>query len=142
MAEDVTYPVTPVKGAVYPNRSSLLTLPGDYATGMVTRIHKHALRRLYLREHRKAKGLSAAAVAGRMGMERESLLRFEREAQTRANPEKQAEYANALGIAPEALWRLPDDPLLDTMVDQAPPEVRELAQDMAKNLRRLVSGKR
>lgn len=109
---------------------------------MVTQIRKGSVRRLYLREHRKARGLSAEAMAGRMGMERESLLRLEREAQTRANGEKQAQYADALGIAPEALWRLPEDPLLDTMIQQAPPEVKELAEDMAKNLRRLVSGRK
>jgi DNA-binding XRE family transcriptional regulator len=87
------------------------------------------------------KGMSAEQMAGRLGMERESVLRLEREAMTRANPEKQAEYADILQIQPEALWRPPSDPSLDTLVEQAPPEKRELAHDMAANLRRFVSGK-
>ena len=73
-----------------------------YVAGMVTR-----RRRLFLKEHRKAKGVSAAAMADRLGIERESIYRLEREAMTRLNGEKQAAYARALGIEPEDLWRPP-----------------------------------
>jgi transcriptional regulator with XRE-family HTH domain len=137
----VTYPVTVRKPFVCPARSSLCGSSREYVTGMVTRIGARRPRRLYLREHRKDKGISAEQMAGRLGMERESVLRLEREAMTRANPEKQAEYADILQIQPEALWRPPSDPSLDTLVEQAPPEKRELSHDMAANLRRFVSGK-
>lgn len=103
---------------------------------MVTRIHKHVRGRLYPREHRKAKGLSAEMVAGRMGMERESLLRLERESATRMNPEKQHQYADAIGLTdPAQLWRPPSEaPSLDAMVAGAPDDVREMASDIVRRL--------
>lgn len=106
-----------------------------YATGMVTRIHKMARRRLFLREHRKAKGLSADAVAGRMDppMERESLLRLERELH-RVNPDKQASYAHALGMQPEDLWRPPGTPSLDAMVHDAPADVQAMVADIVRRM--------
>jgi lambda repressor-like predicted transcriptional regulator len=75
-----------------------------YVAGMVTR-----RRRLFLKEHREAHGVSAAAMADRLGIERESLYRLEREAMTRLNGQKQAAYASALGIEPETLWQPPGD---------------------------------
>ena len=104
---------------------------------MVTRIHSRAPRRLFLREHRKAKGLSAASVAGRLGMERESLLRLERKPGG-VNSEKQAAYAAALDIEPEDLWRLPGIPSLDGLVSNAEPDVQIMAADI---VRRLVGGR-
>ncbi len=141
MPPDVTYPVTVCKPHLCPFRSSLCGSSWEYVTGMVTRIHGRRPRRLFLREHRKAKGISAEIMAGRLGIERESVLRLEREALTRANGQRQAEYADILQIEPEALWRAPNEPSLDSLVEQAPPDKRELAEDMARNLRRYVSGK-
>ncbi len=106
---------------------------------MVTRIHRHVRGRLYLREHREAKGLSAPYMAERMGMERESLLRLEREAQTRCTPEKQAQYADALGIEPAALWRPPGAPSIDSLLRNADDATRTLAVDIVG---RLVANKR
>jgi transcriptional regulator with XRE-family HTH domain len=100
---------------------------------MVTRIHKSAARRLFLREHRKVKGVSAEAMAGRLGIERESLLRLEREPR-RANPEKQAAYAAALQLEPEDLWRPPGRPSLDGMVNSATPEIQQMASDIVRRL--------
>jgi transcriptional regulator with XRE-family HTH domain len=65
-------------------------------------------RRLYLKEHREAHGISAAAMAERLGIARESIYRLERQAMTRLNGEKQAAYARALDIEPEDLWRPPN----------------------------------
>src|SRR6185369_4784330 len=101
------------RGSVFhvkPARIPLAPLRGVYVAAMVTRIHKGARRRLFLQEHRKAKGLSAEQMAGRLGITRESLYRLEREALTRLSPEKQIAYAEALAIEPEALWRRPDTP--------------------------------
>src|SRR5437870_5021128 len=101
----VTYSVTGcqrscVTGTVIHRRQQL-----EYVAAMVTRIHKSARRRLFLKEHREAKGVSAEQMAGRLGIERESVYRLEREAFTRLNPEKQAAYAAALDLEPESLWR-------------------------------------
>lgn len=104
---------------------------------MVTRIRKHAKGRLFLKENREAKGVSAEAMAGRLGIERESVYRLEREL-WRVNSERQVQYAEALGIEPTALWRLPGTVSLDEIVADAPAEVRNLAADI---VRRLVSGR-
>ena len=58
-------------------------------------------------EHREAKGLSAVAMARKLGIERGSVYRHEREPE-RVNPKKQVQWAAALGIEPEALWRPPE----------------------------------
>jgi DNA-binding XRE family transcriptional regulator len=108
-------------------------VPGAILAGMVTHIHKHAKRRLFLKEHRKAKGVSATAMAGRLGIERESVYRLERE-QWRMDPEKQAEWAAALGIEPEDLWRLPGRPSLDGMIQAEPDDVKDMAADIVKRL--------
>lgn len=105
---------------------------------MVTRIHKYGPRRLFLREHRKAKEISAETLAGRLGIERESVLRLEREPH-RMTPDKQAAYAHALDLEPEDLWRPPGRPSLDGMVQGTPDTVQEMAADI---VRRLVAGGR
>jgi transcriptional regulator with XRE-family HTH domain len=103
--------------------------------GMVTRPRKAQRRRLFLKEHREAKGVSAATMAAKLGIERESVYRLEREL-WRVNSDKQADWAHALGIEPEALWRPPGAISLDAMVAAAPDELREMAADI---VRRLVS---
>lgn len=109
-----------------------------YVTAMVTRIHKGVRARLFLREHREAKGVSAEQMAGRLGIERESVYRLERE-QERMDPQKQANYAAALGIAPEALWRPPGVPSIDELLSGAPDDVKTMAADIVQ---RLVAGRR
>jgi transcriptional regulator with XRE-family HTH domain len=108
-----------------------------YVTDMVTKIHKRGFRRLYLKEHRTAKGISAEAMAGRLGIERESVYRLEREPR-RMNSEKQAAYAAALGLEPEELWRPPGRVSLDAMVANAPDDLRETVTAIVA---RLVSGR-
>jgi transcriptional regulator with XRE-family HTH domain len=103
---------------------------------MVTRIHKGVRRRLFLKEHREAKGLSAEQMGGRLEIERESVYRLEREPQ-RVRPDTQAAWADACGVEPEDLWRPPDRPSLDAMVKDAPDDVQKMAADI---VRRLVSG--
>lgn len=104
---------------------------------MVTRIYRHR-RRLFLKEHREAKGVSAEAMAGRLGIERESVYRLERESMSRASPEKQLAYAQALDIDPSDLWHPPGTTRLDALVADAPEEVRQMAVDI---VRRLISGR-
>jgi transcriptional regulator with XRE-family HTH domain len=132
---------------------------------MVTRIHKHGKKRLFLKEHREAKGVSAEAMGGRLGIERESVYRQERaeafykgplaEASEtlacclsyddligewwRVDPGKQLEWAAALGLDdPGALWRPPTAVSLDEMVRPAPDDVQKMAVDI---VRRLVAGR-
>lgn len=117
---------------------------GASMAAVVTRIYQSRKRRLFLREHRKAKGVSATMMGGRLGIERESVLRLEREPQ-RVNSEKQADYAAALDLQPEDLWRPPavpeppKAPSLDAMVKDVPEETRKMVADIVF---RLVSGGR
>lgn len=107
---------------------------------MVTRIHKGATRRLFLKQHREAKGVSAEMMAGRLGIERESVYRMEREPH-RVNSVKQAAWAAALDIEPEELWRQPGVRSVDAMIRAAPPDVQDMAIEMAADIvRRLASG--
>lgn len=110
--------------------------PSAKVTGMVTRIHHRRKARLFLREWRKAKGVSATVMGRRLGMERESVLRLERE-WNRCAPDKQAQYADALGIQPEALWHppVPDDrPSLDAMTRDIPDDVRDMVVDVVRRM--------
>lgn len=104
-----------------------------YATVMVTKIRKGAPRRVFLREWRKHKNLDAVALAGRLGIERESYYRLEREP-NRINLGELEALADALGIAPSDLWRLPSNPSLDAEVAGAPQEVRDTAFDIVRRL--------
>ena len=103
-------------------------------TGMVTR-QKAQKRRLFLKEHRKAKKVSAAVMAEKLGIERESVHRLEREP-WRVDSDRQLQWAVALGIEPEDLWRPPGTPSIDAMVQSEPAELREKAADI---VRRLIS---
>jgi transcriptional regulator with XRE-family HTH domain len=110
---------------------------------MVTHIHKSAPKRLYPKEHRKAKGVSAQTMAGRLGIERESVYRLEREWPTRMTPEKQAQWADALGINPDELFHLPGATSLDALAAAVPDDLKGLATEVAADaLRRFVAGRR
>jgi transcriptional regulator with XRE-family HTH domain len=131
----VTYPVTVVNTFVAGADTPCFCQPGT-VTGMVTRIHKHAKPRLYLREHREAKGIDAPRMAERMGMERESLYRLEREWH-RCAPTKQLQYADALGIDVTDLWFPPGEkpvPVLDSIVEAEPEATKALARDILTQL--------
>ena len=71
----------------------------------------------------------------RLGMERESIYRLESK-HWGVSSQKQAAYAEALGLEPEELWRLPDNPSLDHIISRAPEDIQESVQ---KILRRLVT---
>lgn len=108
-----------------------------YVAGMVTHIHKHARRRLFLKEHREAHHVSAAAMAGRLGIARESVYRLEREF-WRADYTTQLGYAEALGIEPRRLWSAPERPSVDDLLAGTTDEIATMAADI---VRRLVAGR-
>lgn len=108
-----------------------------YDTVMVTSIYKGRKGRLYLKEHRKAKGVSAVYMAGRLGIARESVYRLEREF-WRASYTDQLAYADALDIEPRRLWSPPERPSLDDRVAGQPDEIVSMADDI---VRRLVAGR-
>jgi transcriptional regulator with XRE-family HTH domain len=103
---------------------------------MVTEIYGHR-KRLFLREHREDKKVSAPDMAGRLGIERESVYRIERKRKG-VSSARLAQWAEALDMAVEDLWRPPGRPSLDAMVEGTPEEIQDMAVDI---VRRLVAGK-
>lgn len=69
----------------------------------------------------------------RLGIERESVYRLEKKHQG-VSSQKQAEYARALGLEPEELWRLPENPSLDAIVSRAPEDIQESVQRLLRRL--------
>jgi transcriptional regulator with XRE-family HTH domain len=97
---------------------------------MVT-IHRNIRARLYLKEHRKAKKVSATEMADRLAIERESVHRVER----RNDPKYQTLYAAALGIEnPEELWRPPGTTSLDALVAGEPQDFKDMAADLLRRM--------
>lgn len=90
--------------------------------------------RLFLKEHRESKGLSAEVMGAKLGIERESVYRLEREAATRCNPKKLFAYARALGVEPEDLWHPPGAPSLDGMLAASDDATRRLAADIISRI--------
>lgn len=101
---------------------------------MVTKKTQQA-RRLFLKENREAKGISAETMAEKLGIERESVYRLEKKF-GRIKAETQAQYAAALGLEPEDLWRPPGTPSLDSLVAGAPDDLRQMAADIVSRLMR------
>lgn len=105
---------------------------------MITRIHQSAPKRLYLKEHREDREISPEQMAGRLGIERESVHRIERNPH-KVKFERQVQWAHALGIEPEELWLPPGIPSVDGLMAKVPEEQRDLARDMAADIvRRLL----
>ncbi len=102
----------------------------------VTQIYQSKPPRLFLKEHREAKGVSAEQMGGRINIERESVYRLERKPE-RVTWERQCQWADALGISPLDLHRPPGAPSLDAMVAPAPEDLQKTVRDVVK---RLVSG--
>lgn len=79
-------------------------------------------------------------MAGRLGIDRVSLHRWERELH-RVNFEKMVQYAEALGIEPEQLMRPPDQPSVDALLAKASPETRSKVVEMVLVLLKDGTGK-
>ena len=107
---------------------------------MVTRIRQGARLHLYVKEWREARGLSLEALGGRLGVEKNTVWRWENE-QHRLNPEKQAALADALNLdSPSDLWRPPTSrPSLDAIAEGASEEVKDTLVDIVTRLTKRAS---
>ncbi len=99
-----------------------------------------APRRLHVDEWRVRKGISVEALAGRVGIERESYYRWLREPR-RINRAKQAALEDALGLPLDGLFHQPPPenapppkPSLDDLAKDATPEQQEMLYDIARRL--------
>jgi transcriptional regulator with XRE-family HTH domain len=109
-----------------------------YVTAMVTQIRKSTKPRAFLKEHRKAAELSALKMAGRLGVERESVYRMERDP-TRLSLGRLQQWAEACGLQSYLdLFTLPKRPKISTILD-LPAEAQDAVMDMAARLSKLAS---
>lgn len=111
-----------------------------YVAAMVTptRIYKGRKPVPFLKEHRKAKDVTAEAMAGRLGIERESVHRLER-VPGKITVEKLNAYAAALEMEPEDLMHPPGQRSLDAIVKDSEPEVQAMVADIVL---RMIAGRR
>lgn len=91
---------------------------------------------LYIREWIDAAGLSVEIVAKRMGVNRVTVHRYEKQ-QHRLNPGKVASLARAIGIEPGQFNYPPDRPSVDALLKGASADTYKTAFDVVKRITRL-----
>ena len=89
---------------------------------MVQRIGATRPHRIFLTEHMAKLGVSDQRLADRLDVSRETVTRW-RKYWNRLNPNKLAEIAAALDIAPQELWQHPDRPSVDALLRDEPDDV-------------------
>lgn len=106
---------------------------------MVTRIRRGARPRFYIKEHREDQGLTLDQLAGRVGVERNTIWRWEND-QRQVTPDKAAALADALSLPDwTALTRPPGVRSIDAMLADQPEDVRDTVIDIAERLIRRTS---
>jgi transcriptional regulator with XRE-family HTH domain len=97
-------------------------------------------RRLFLKQHREALGFTLEEVGARMGGKNKSYVSRIERGVMKLNEIHIFSFAQALGIAPERLFRPPDQPTLDDMVSAIPEEfqasIRQLVATHYQNRQR------
>lgn len=101
---------------------------------MVTRIRRGARPRFFIKEHREAQGLTLEQLGGRVGVERNTIWRWEND-QRQVTPSKAEALADALGLEHWTdLTRPPGVRSLDAMLADQPDDIRETVLDIAERL--------
>jgi transcriptional regulator with XRE-family HTH domain len=102
-----------------------------YCARMVPRIGPRVPRRIFLSEWMEKGNLSDERLAGRLGVERETVNRWRNYPQRLSLPRIE-EIAGALDIEPADLWRHPDRPSADALLRDAPEDVQINAVEMLR----------
>src|SRR3954469_25155844 len=104
---------------------------------MPAKIGPRRQRKIYLAEHREARGLTQEQLAGRLETTAMTVSRWERQATTMTTGTLEA-IAEALGAGLEAedLYHHPDQPSPNQLLRGQPPEVIESALRLIRALRR------
>lgn len=104
---------------------------------MPVKIGPRRPRRIYLAEHREARGLTQEQLANRLETTAMTVSRWERRATTMTTGTLEA-IAEALGggLEAEDLYHHPDTPTPNQLLRDQPPEVIESAMRMIRALRR------
>lgn len=100
---------------------------------MVTRIRKGARLHYYIKEHMDRLGVSDEAMAGRIGVSRETVWKRYTE-QRRLDPGKIQEFADALEMHPSELLFPPGTPSLDAIMEGADSDQRNMAADIVRRM--------
>ena len=88
---------------------------------------------LFITEWLRDQGLSDQDVADKLGVNRETVWRWQTE-QHRLNPQKILQLADLCGIEPGEFWHLPGVRSVDSILRGAPDDVRELAANVVQQL--------
>lgn len=96
---------------------------------MVQRIGPKKPQRLFLAEWMKHRGLSDERLAGRVGVERETVTRW-RSYPNRLNLPTIEALAEAFDCETPDLWRDPNTPSADALLRNAPEDVQSKAVEM------------
>ena len=103
-------------------------------SGMVTRIRRGARVHLYITEWRKNRGLTLEQLGNRLGVEKNTVWRWENE-QHRVTVDKQAAIADALGLeGPAALFYPPAVQSIDSMLAGQDQATRDMVVDIVSRL--------
>jgi transcriptional regulator with XRE-family HTH domain len=104
---------------------------------MPAKIGPRRARKIYLAEHREARGLTQEQLAARLETTGMTVSRWERQATTMTTGTLQA-IAEALGggLEAEDLYHHPDQPSPNQLLRGQPPEVIESALRLIRALRR------
>lgn len=100
---------------------------------MVTRIRRGARLHFYIKEHMERLGVSDEAMAGRLGVNRETVWKRYTE-QQRLDPGKIAQFADALDMDPRELLYPPGTSSLDAIIEGADPATRQMAADIVQRM--------
>src|SRR5690349_7208577 len=99
---------------------------GVYGTSMVPRIGPKRAPKLFLSEWMDNRGLSDERLAGRLGVERETVNRWRNHPQRLSLPRIE-EIAQAHDCEPADLWRHPGRPSADALLRDAPDDIQAKA---------------
>lgn len=102
---------------------------------MATRIGPRKPIRLFIAAWREDKGLSQEALGLRLGVSDVTVSRWET-GKRRPDLDAQAAIAEALGVEPVDLFRLPSKPIADALLRDQPQEVQEQAIRLIQAIRR------
>lgn len=101
--------------------------------GKVATMATNRRAHLFITEHLLAAGLSDQQAATKLGVNRETVWRWQEE-QHRLDPQKILQIADVCGVEPGDLWRMPGFRSIDKMLNGAPEDIQELAVDLVERL--------
>lgn len=134
-----TFVINPVTGsATLLSSGCCVAFPSQQTTGgryaakvaiMATDRRSH----LFIEEWLRYCGFSDDDAAQKLGVQRETVYRW-RTQQHRLNPQKIRRLATLCGIEPGEFWHMPGVPSIDSMLRDAPADIRRMAADIVSRL--------